>query len=390
MEYAILKVPASTTFAEAFNNFNNGGIIKFSFRGTQLYALPIGGMKIPNIKANVQEWKVLLAPETTLISLLNLYKNGLTITLMTNSIYHSDFNTLHFVSYDFTQVAKYNNKTIYQDWFNNRNDAWILNPDYIQKWQKGEPFIDQIITNGVSSLELHMFRCSDAADIAQFAYNPVSAPPIAPPEIVLEAVVDLSAYPEDQYFFVLFVDSTPVAISERVETKTKWLDTILIEASNSINMTGAFFSTGFKSLYRCEGLVKKLQPSIDTIIAKEESGDTELLYAQTARKREIRFGTAYGLPDYLYLKIAQALTLDTLAIEGVDYVLEDGEKINPSDDVDGHPLYYYNVNMTLKENTKGTMLPGVGGSDLAGVILVVDATAFGLPAGSLININLDQ
>lgn len=498
LEIANIKTKTSLTFAKALENFNNGGVIKTRYRGTDLYALPIGSMKMAYITDEVQEWKLLLSPLTTYSSLLNLYKNGLIINIMKNSIYHSDYNSLHFVSYNFQDNPKYNFKTIYQDWFNNRNDAWILNPDYIQKFQTTEIIRDQIVSNGLSNLVLRMYRCIDASLVADIPYVAVAPAPIKPPEVVLEAVVDFSMYNEDQYFFVKglitaptlilapyqkstslnnwsftlsgtvvngdtvtvsyyvngslipivissiasvgwnitdilnallsqistdthfifseirtieghsgirvetlysvtgFVTTTSVtqvttnlSISERVQTKLKWDNTILIEASNSINKTGIFFSTGFKTILRVEGLIKKLQPNVEMFVANEESGNNELLYSQVSRKRSIRFGTAYGLPDYLYLKMADAITLDDFKAEGVNYVLESGEKITPSDDISGHPLYYYNVNVNPAVNTRGIVIAGNNLAERNGVILVVDAAAFGLPAGSLININVE-
>ena len=77
-----------------------------------------------NITDDVQEWKLLLSPLTSFNSLLNLYKNGLTINLMKNSLYHSDYNSLHMVAYNFAKPAKYNQTDLYQDWFNNRNNQW--------------------------------------------------------------------------------------------------------------------------------------------------------------------------------------------------------------------------------------------------------------------------
>lgn len=389
LEYGLIKTKTNSSFAKTLKNFINGGLIQVTFRGNDLLFLPIGSMKIDNIASDVQEWKILMANSNTYQTLLNLYKNGLTINLMTNAIYHSDYNTLHFVTYNFQQPNKYNFKSHYDDWFNNRNDAWLLNPDYIQKIQQDQPFVDQIITNGVSGITLKFYNCIDGSLAYTIPYNAVGSPPIPPPYIVLEAVIDTTTFAEGQYFPVLWVSDTPVAIGERFEIKDKWLGTILIEASSSINQVGAFFSTGFKSIIRVEGLVKKLQPDIISNVANEESGDKEMLYSQISRKRTIRFGTAYGLPDYLYLKVASALLLDNLQIEGVYYVLAQDEKINPSEDVPGHPLYYYDVNLTLKTNTKGLTAPGAPGADIDSTILVVDATAFGLPAGSLINIHLD-
>ena len=389
LENAIIKVPTKKSFSNTLYDFNNGGIIKATYRGTQMLMLAIGSMKIKNITSDVQEWKLLLSPDMSFMSLLNMYKNGMSITLNKNEMYHSDYNSLHFVTYNFINVAKYNFETIYDDWFNNRNDAWSTNPNYIQKYQTSEVIKDQIITNGLSSLTLKMYRCSDAKLIDTINYNPVTPAPIALPEIVLEAEIDFSSYPEDQYFFVLHIGETPISISERVETKEKWENTILIEASNSSNLTGVFFSTGFKTIIRVEGLLKKLQPELVSYTATFENGDTEMLSSNVSRKRVVRFGTAYGLPDYLYLKIADAITLDECMIEGVLYTIAQDEKINPSDDIDGHPLYYYNVVMNLKENSRGKVFPGVDGIYNEGVVLVIDALAFGLPPGTLYKITLD-
>lgn len=386
LEYAKIKCISKKTFAQTLYEFNNGGIVKGTFKGQDLYFIPIGSMKMKSIMDDVQEWNLLISPLTTYAKLLNLYKNGLTINLMQNAIFHSDYNPLHFVTYNYTQPDKYNFKSVYDDWFNNRNGAWINNPTYIQKFQRTEVIRDQVITNGISSMTLRLFKCNDATLIDTINYNPVSPAPIPVPEICLEAIIDLSAYPEDQYFFVMFVNDTAVSISERIETRNKWKNTILIESSNSINMPGVFFSTGFKTIIRIEGLVKKLQPSINTVVANEESGDSNMVYSNVAKKRVIRYGNASGVPDYIAIKIANAITNDLCQVEGTYYTLEDGEKINPSDDIDGHPMYYYNVNMTLKENTRGKVFPGEGVSELGGVIVVVDASAIGLPAHSIINI----
>lgn len=516
LEYLNVKVKTSKTFIKSLQDFSTGSLIKTRYRGNDIFALPIGSMKMTNITDNEQTWKLLLSPRTPFSTLMNLYKNGITITINQNSMYHSDYNTLHFVGYNIPTNPKYNFKEMYDDWFENRNDAWMHSGGYVQKLQTTEVITDQIITNGIANVGLAMYRCSDASLIGNAMYGPVSPAPIALPETVLEAKIDLSLYPEDQYFFVINIaDQTsastlnlfhpnlpiepldqftfyfrgvskqndrvtatiykpqgiggviqnpqlegrvfaltvstnedlttmrdnffdlftqadmdylqltsvekvantdgspgirlfgfssmsttlnvqhaldtgiPIAISERIETRYNWPNTVLIEARSSINQTGAFFSTGFKSVIRVEGLVKKLQPDIGTTISKNDLGTTELIYGESARKREIRFGTAYGLPDYLYLKIASALVLDEVQIEGIDYTISPDEKISPSDDVAGHPLYYYNVVMDMKYNNNGVSFNDSGNVQ-SSVVLVVGAEAFGLPAGSLLNINLNN
>jgi len=388
LEKGVIKTAALNTFAKTLYNFSNGGTVKVSYRGNDLYFLPIGNMKMDTIVSSIQEWNLIMSTANSYQTLLNLYKQGLTINLMQNRIYHSDYNTLHFVKYNFQRNAKYNQSDFYEDWFNNRNDFWLYNPKYIQKIQTSDPVIDQIITNGISGMTLKVYRCIDAVLIDTIIYNPVSPAPINPPEIVMQAVVDVATYPAGQYFCVQFVNETPVAISERFETRVNWPMTVLIESSHSKNKVGAFFSTGWKSIIRLDGIVKKVQPDIATVIAEEESGGNQLIYSQFSKKREVRFGKASGEPDFIYIKVAMALLLNNLLVNGVGYTLNNNEKIEKSEDIPGVPMFYYNVLLDFKTNETGLAVAGDGGNVIDGVILVVDSDAVGLPSGSLINIEL--
>lgn len=390
LENAEIKTKTGRTFSDLLYNFNKGGIIKSNFRGRDLFFLPIGSMKMNNITSEVQDWKLLFSPLTSYNTLLNLYKQGTLIKLNNNTMYHSDYNTLHLVKYNFVQDIKYNTLDIYDDWFNNRNQFWSLNPDYIQKMNHADTFIDQIITRTSTPITIAICRCIDGEAEIIFNYAPVVPAPINPPEIIMEAHIDNSLFPNGQYFGVIYVGETPVGITERFETRDNWPNTILIEGTNSKNLVGAFFSTGFRTVLRVEGIVKKWQPSLTDFIAEEENGDTQMLYALNRRRRIIRFGTAFGLPDYLgAIKCALALALDEMTVEGIGYTLEPDEKLGASDDINGHPLYYYSVNVTLRENQLGIVISTEDDNE-TGVFLNVDGTAFGLPPETLVGISLDK
>lgn len=392
LEYAEIKVKAYGTFAKTLYDFNSGDLIRFTKNGLELFALPIGSMKINNITSQVQTWKLLLAPETTYVTLLNLYKQGITINIMKNSIYHSDYNTLHFVKYNYSIAQKYNFSEIYDDIFSNRNSAWVDNPTYIQKMQTTETgIIDQLVSNGVANITLQVYDCKTGNKIGTLNYNTVNPSPVAAPLVVNQCTIDFSIY-SGIIYFVLCVGGTPIMISERIWVKPSWPNTILIESSNSLNIIGAYFSTGFSSVIRVEGLVKKWQPNVTSFVADEENGDSEMLHSIISRKRTIRFGTAFGLPDYLgAIKVPLALGLDNLNIEGVAYTLDKDEKITPSDDLEGHPLYYYNVNLDIKYNESGNVFDAsaaTGGTSDGAVVLNVDGSAFGLPPGQVQTIEL--
>lgn len=389
LEIAHIKVIAQKSFQETLYDFNNGGVVTGKWKGNQVYMLPIGKMQMKSIMDSTQEWSLLMSPRMTYMQLLNLYRNGLTINLMDNAIYHSDYNSLHFVTYDFTQNPAFNFMEIYDEVFNLRNSAWSQGETgYRQKFQTTESFKDQIITAGISSVELLAYKCSTGLLYRTIPYVVVSPAPIPVPEIVLEAPVDLSTFDANEsYFFVQAVDGTPVAISEKIFLKVKHDKTIRMIASHSVNLPGVFFSTGFRTVTRVEGLIKKYQPDTVVNVANEESGNKRLLYSKVALKRMIRFGTARGLPDYLMVRMALGVTMDNCDIENVLYALQDGEEIKPSDDIDGVPLYYYEMIMNPVDNSRGKVFPGAGDANVSGVILVVDASAIGIPTEQIIMID---
>jgi len=386
---ASFKTEVPDTFNEVFNYFNTGGHIKATFQGNDLWFLPIGRMTVNDVTNNVQTWNLLFAVKTPLATLLNLSRQGLTLNLMTNAIHHSDYNSLHFVKYNYTLDSRYHAKGIYDDWFDARNDRWTNNPLYIQKFQTNDSIRDQVITNGVSTLTLNMYRCIDAFLVATFVYNPVSPSPIPPPDVVREAIIDFSMYPAAQYFFVMMSGSTPVAISERVETRTDWYDTILIESTNSANLTGFMYSTGIVSKLRIEGLVQKWQPNISILANTDEVGDNQMLHSVFSRQRKILLGKASGLPDYLYLKASALVILDNLMIEGVNYVASKENKLQEQDRVLGHPMYRYELEVELADNNQGVVFDaGLGGADITSVVITVDAEAFGSGGSQLIDITV--
>lgn len=384
------KVKTPFYFTDTIDNFSAGGLVQASLQGLPIYFLPIGEMTVEDVTNDVQKWSLLISAKTPLLTLLKLSSPGIIINVMKNAIFVTDYNTLHWVKYDFTPDVKYNQAELYEDWFSNRNNRWQNNPDYIQKVQRSDGIREQIVTNGVSgTILIDIYDCETIKVIAQVDYEVVSPIPIPAPDVVQEALFDLGL-PDGEYFCVMYVSGVPVAISERWSLADEWEDTILIQSTNSKNKPGVIFSTGFTCVQRVEGLVEKLQSNFETIVNEDEVGDFDLLHSVVSRKRNILFGDGRGLPDYRYLKVAASLVLDNMKIQGVDYTISKDSKIEPAEHIDGNPMYYYNVEVTLKENNAGTTFDAQQGGFQNGVTLVVDAGAFGIGGGGLVEINLNN
>jgi hypothetical protein len=307
---------------------------------------------------------------------------------MANSIFRSDFNTLHFVKYNYTAPISIDQQAeVYEDWFENRNDRWVNNPIYVQKVQRTDTIIDQVIVNTISgTLELRMYSCKDGKLLKTFIYNAVNPAPIPAPDIVRQATVDFSGVSDQELFFAIHVGGTPVAISERIALADRWNGTLLIDSGNSKNKTGAIFSNGWRSKIRVEGLVEKWVGEIEPNVNEDELGNFDVLKAVATKKRTILFGSGTGIPDYLYFKIMSAVVLDDLKIQNVGYTISKDARVEPVDKISGYPMYYYSIDFDLKDNQYGFAFDGGEGGFVNAVTLVVDAGAFGL--GGLTEIEL--
>ena len=382
-EIAKVTTAVPYTFNEIMYAFSRGGVITTSFRGTTLYLLPLGKMKQASVSAKVQTFELLVSSLNSFGNLLNLYKKGIQIEIMANSIYHSNANSLHMVRYDYTLEEKYQTPDLYDDLFENRNSFYPQVSKYIQKYNLSDGFKDQIVVNGVSGIVLKVYNVTSTIPVYSYTYTSVGTAPVPPPYYVKQVDINMSDFGEGDYYFVMCVDDVPALISEKVSVKSIWNRTILIESKNSLNSPDAFFSCGLVTVIRVEGLVKKYQPDIQKTTDRDIAGDTNLLYSLSSKKRIVRLGTAFGLPDYLYLKISDALLLDGLKVEGIAYTLGDDEEITPSEDVESHPMFYYDVKLTPKINQFGIQV-GVGstsGDEIGSVVVNFDSTAFGFAEG---------
>jgi hypothetical protein len=402
LEYADIETRVPLEFDEILSNFSNGGEIHFKFRGTSIYALPIGSMKQASITNKVQEWSLLISPRTSYLSLLNLYKNGVTINLNIGQMYHSDYNTLHIVTYDYNLDPKYSNADLWEDLFNNRNNGWVTNPKQFQMLSKFDGRItDQIITSGTAQPFLRIYSVKNASPtdpdvgiVQTIAYNPVVPQPVFGREIVMEAHLELTGsgtIAAGEYFAAIFVDDLPVGISEKIIIKERWKDTIFIEAKSDINETGFFFSTGVICKYRVQGLVKKYLPKTNAVTSVDDIGNSSTQYQLMMKRRTIRAGTGAGLPDYQYLKVSSYMLLPDFKCEGVRYTPEDEAEVTASEDVPGYPMYHVSIPVLPYDNKRGQTFTAVTGEDaFEGTILIVEPEAVGLPPGALETIVLDR
>jgi len=378
------RVPA--TFNQILYDFNSGGVIQGEYRGNVIYFMPVGQMTQANVTDEVQEWELLLSPLNDLNNIMQLSRDNTTLDMMKNAISISDYNPLHFVVYNFEKNEKYNTYQMFEEWFKDRNLQYITQPDYLQKWQTSDNITIQIVNDNLSGLKLKMYNCYTGTLIDTIDFAAVPTQPTVSPKITLEALITLSDYGEGEYFFVIYTNTTPIAISERINVKDVWSNTILIEANDINNKPDTFFSTGFTPTLRVEGLVTNFIPEIVTWQNKDEIGNNQMLHSIPSKKKTIYFGDPTGLPDYMANKISLFTQLSNCNIEGQQFVMIADSKLEPNE-TDGYPMFYYKLDLELAKNRTSNIF-AVEGGNVSVVTLAVDASAFNGNQGTIINVEL--
>lgn len=383
---AKFKAFVPKTYNDLYELFKNVDGVHATYLGKDLYFHTIGSVSINDVSKDEQEWSLMFHPKTSLTDIKNLSKEK-DFQIMKNGVYYSDYNTFHLVKYNFQQQSKYQNLGMYEEWFDDRN-KYLFNPNFIQKIQQTEVIIVQIITNNVSGVLLNLHDCATGNVVASYNFVSVATPPIPAPDIVQETLIDFSTVAEGQYFITMAANGNYIGITEKFEVRALWEDTILIEASNSINKTGAMFSTGFVSKLRVDGFLSTIQPSVDIEQYDDDAGNSRNTFSIVAKKRDFFLGDAQGVPDYIYMKASKMITIDNILIEGERYTCLKGNKFEPIDKHKGNPLYSYKVEVAFYENLDGLTVDAQQGNFVDGVTLVVDAGAFGTGGSGLTYIDL--
>ncbi len=378
------KVPE--TFNDIMTGINNVGYISLSYKGFKIYALPIGTMQMKPAIDGAQQWKLLCSFKTQLSTLLQLNKAGLTINLDKNMIYYSDLNPLHLVQYDFTPPSKYNNVDLYSGWFRDRFLNFAENPDYYQKWQKTDPLVFKIITNGTSTVTFKMYDCASQELVNTYTFNAIASP-VSLPNILQQVIVDMSAIPEGKYVFVLYSGTNPIAIAERIFLKEKWPDTYLLEYSNSKDKVDYYFSVGSTPSIRVGAFWMSWEPFSETENYEDEMGDYEILRGIPLKKRTLH--TEF-IPDWMAIKLNQILLLDNCKIENEHIARTNDSKLEKSEDIQGYPMSNYKIDLVLSENSTGKTFLTPDDAGIHTTLLVLDAAAFGQSEGTIDVIEKNQ
>jgi hypothetical protein len=381
------KVPF--TFNEIMTSVENDGYITVYCKGLPVYCLPVGTMSMKLATNEAQTWKLLVSGKTPFDTLIKIFSDVVTINIGKNMIYISDKNPLHFVKYNFTPPAGYHFADLYDDWQKNRFTRWAVQPDYAQPVQKGDPLPVQFPSNGATGLQLLMVSCTtgNVIDTIPFSVVPGMVAPL--PIVVQECSVNTNSYPEDQYWFAVSSSGTIVAISEKIDLRSDWPDTLKIEYGGSQDQIDYYFSTGIQPMIRVQGELLKWRQESEVDVYEDEEGDYEMTRGIPIDVRDIQFGDQHSLiSDWMARKLNSITLLSNWRVEGTRYTRYSDSKWNVEDFGVGIPEVMVKMAITRAQHQSGVEISTPDDTGVHTTAYVLDATAFGQNAG-VINVTAE-
>ncbi len=101
------------------------------------------------------------------------------------------------------------------------------------------------------------------------------------------------------YFEAVLMSASFKWVTEPVEVRTTWANTMVFTADNSDNDWSVYFSTGYRFNFRCEAGVMDFQPDRERFSYVNEIHDIETLSATPFRTFKLYIGTAPGVAPWV-------------------------------------------------------------------------------------------
>lgn len=374
------KVPIN--FADLMTATANS-VIHLTYNGVNLYGFPITVKQKPALNEK-QNWKLRLSTKTNLNDLLNLNIEGLNLlTMLPNSLFCSILSPLQYVEVGKVLDPRFHKMDMGQYWFVDQIQDWSNSDNYWQPWQNNDTVNLQFVTNGLAPVTLEVFRW-DGLSMMNITATAANSNAIVPPYFLWEASFSLSTLPPNTYYTIVTAGVGVNAvkyISEGLDVRADWPNTMLFEYTNSKNSFGIYFDTNYSPSIRIHGMIGQLIPEYKASFSIGQREDISILNAYPFKTYPLHIGREGGIPDWEGEKLQHVLLLDGLKIEGKAFSLDENAKLEPEKTIGQNKQYWKTIIRPSKVNYGlNAGLNGIDGDSSMAVTL--DASVFGANNGN--------
>lgn len=301
-----------------------------------------------------------------------------------NSIFCPTLAPTQSVPLNQTQPDKY--KTFNRDkfLFKDQISRWFEQTGYCQPVQIGDPVKLIFISRDLDPVTVTFYKCEDqSVFIGPINLDTIPCNALASPTynfILWQKYIDTSTWPEGDYYYIISATTGDLRISECLDVREDWPDTLLFEYSNSFNtqQTPFLSNVPFEGSMRVKGLFdNRFKQKYLGKYYVDQPQNVTILNGIPFETTTLHIGGDGGVPDYVHKKVLRILTLDNVKIDGEEFSIEPGAEYEDEIVVKGAPKTFKKIEIRPKNNLFGDVTNSTGVDADKALMITVDAGAFG-------------
>lgn len=303
-----------------------------------------------------------------------------------NSLWCSKSSPVQFVPSGLVLAPQYHTKSRNLFWFAEQVVEWINQNNYWNPWQSNDILPLQFFTNGLSSVTATLYDCRQNV-ISTTPLTDTASPSLVAPVKMFQGIVDLTPLIGKPGGYWLNVTAgaggTVAMISEGLNVKDDWPETLLFKVTSSQNKFSVIFDAGYVIYHRVKGFFNNMfKPKFKGAFYIDQPQDISVLNAIVYETTTLIVGGDDGIPDYESRKILTYLLMDGCIIENEGFSIDEGasfeEMFTP-----GNPKKYQKVEIRPTSSMDAVGATASGADLDASMIITTDATYFGPNDGSI-------
>lgn len=296
---------------------------------------------------------------------------------MANIINIPFLNPIRFVELDPVELPQYLTKHFDDYWFKEQLQPYETVVDFKQKYQTSDAIYLQFEAN-FAAIQMQVIDCDQNVLLTQSATQ-IRENKYLPGYYVYELTLSLATFSEGTIYLKLNLGlGSKLMISEPVQVAETWPNTILFQYSNSKYHGDVIFETGIVFGFRCEAVIRRLDPASDRTYYRDQKQNPTTLKVRPYRAFELGIGHLTGIPDWYIDKMNWIWSCDNVQCDGKSFAVLDDSKFEDQEIDKRYALRHWTLNIQEGIN-RASKIVGVDVNPNKKLMIVyqIDGTVFG-------------
>ena len=233
-----------------------------------------------------------------------------------NDIYIPYANPVSFYEMNPTLVPQYMSKAMDRFPFAETQNPWDHFTRYRQKWARTDTTYIQLYSD-FDPIEIHIV---DIYDVKKATISPslVRTNRYKPGFFLFEFAINWAAIADGCYFLKI-VTALKTMISEPIEVRANFPNTLFYSYRNSRYHRDVIYETGIRFGFRVDGSIGRIDPGSNDEYFTDQKANPYLLKSSPFYSFPIKTGGSRGVPDWFVRIYHEMWSCNDVTIDGISY-----------------------------------------------------------------------